>query len=503
MRFLILLLLLPLYVYAQPDAYDPQRRFTSGELRQDFEVLQTALEQLHPGLYRYTSRDSMAMAYQQTLARLDQPMTDTEFGLTVRSYLGLVRCVHTRLDASPDRVQYVKSQKYAPFPLTLLPDQGRLYVAVAPKKHPNVRAFDELVAVNGRPVGELMAQFETQNWSDGYGLAARTSLTAARFGQWYHSFYGYGDSLTVILADSLGNQRAETLLYNRRSMRRDVKQAQTDSSRRQARVLNAPPLLKKKDVTLTLARGDSTAPADCLAVLRVEAFNNAGMRRQFRRAFTLLRQRNVRNLVIDVRSNGGGSAVTCRDLLRYLSDEPFRFWDSTLVKRRNVRPVPTRVRYGDILSWLELKVRIRRNDGGLYLPTYRRVVKPYAKYRFTGPVYVLINSLSFSAAAVFPALAKKLHPNLTLVGRETGGGGVSCNAGHSFQVELPNTKLVATIPYYHIRWNRDQPDLGRGVLPDVPVRVGVENWRRGQDMDLEAVKRLIKHLPANRPTTQR
>ncbi len=499
MRCLIVVLLLPIYGFAQQTAYQPDRRFTPEQLRQDFQVLQTALEQLHPGLYRYTPRDSMALAYRQTLTRLDQSMTDVQFGLVVRPYLGLVRCVHTYLAASRSRTRYVKKQKYAPFPLSLTYNQERLYVAAAPEKHPNVRAFDELVAVDGRPVAELMAQFETQNWVDGYVTTARRALTASRFGQWHQAFYGYRDSLTVELADSLGNRRAETLVFSRKSVKKDARRAQADSSRRQERILQAPPLLKKNNLSLTLAHGDST-----LAVLRIDGFNGGANPRQFRRAFALLQQRNVQHLAIDVRGNFGGSAVTCRDLLRYLSDRPFRFWDSTIVKRRNVRPVPARVNYGGPLSWLELKLRIRREANGLLqLPTYRRVVKPYAKRRFDGPVYVLMSSLSLSAAAVFPALAKTLNPRVTLVGYETGGGGVSCNAGHTFRVKLPNTNYVAAIPYYHIRWNRDQPDRGRGVQPDVPVQSQVANLRRGQDLDLDEVKRLIKTRRANRLSTQR
>ncbi|WP_198045041.1 S41 family peptidase [Spirosoma montaniterrae] len=491
MRLLFALLLFSPTLYAQ--SYDPNRLYTPQQLREDFQVLHMALEQLHPGLYRYTPRDSMDVAYRQTLSQLTKPMTDAAFGLVVRPYLGLVRCVHTSLNASADRSRYVRRNKFAPFPLSLIHDQGRLYVAPAPKDQPTIKAFDELVAVNGKSVSTLLRQFESQNWADGYITAARRSLTATRFGTWYQAAFGYSDSLTVLVADSSGQLRTETLRFSRKSVKKDQKKAEADTARKQQQTLRSAPLLKKKELSLTLVDDDSTAPTNQLAVLRIDGFENEAMRRQFRRVFRLLRERNVKRLVIDVRGNFGGSAITCRDLLRYVADRPFRFWDSTVAKRRDKGNLPAQVRYGGLFPWLDLKLRVKRDANGLLQQTYyRREVKPYTRRRFTGPVFVLTNSLSFSAAAIFPALARSLNSQVTIVGRETGGGEVSCNAGHSFRVELPNTKYQLMVPYYHIRWNSQQPDRGLGVQPDVPVAVGPATWRSGRDADLDRVKALVR-----------
>ena len=138
-------------------------------------------------------------------------------------------------------------------------------------------------------------------------------------------------------------------------------------------------------------------------------------------------------LVIDVRSNGGGSDTQSEAAAG-------RFVERSAVYRR--------VRY---------KTGPGHEDFGPELPT---TVEPQGAQRFTGRVVVLQNRGVFSAAEDF-VLAMRTRANTTFIGDTTGGG-----SGNPIARELPNGWLL------HVpRWRQVTADgevyEGIGLAPDV------------------------------------
>ena len=92
-----------------------------------------------------------------------------------------------------------------------------------------------------------------------------------------------------------------------------------------------------------------------------------------------------------------------------------------------------------------------------------------------------------SAAVVFAAAFKENDMGI-VVGRETGGR--MTFSSDPINVELPNSRLRASIPVAVLALPGDNPD--RGVIPDINVEYTVEDFIREKDKDLEAVTELIK-----------
>lgn len=110
-------------------------------------------------------------------------------------------------------------------------------------------------------------------------------------------------------------------------------------------------------------------------------------------------------LIIDLRHNGGGSDAEAREMAGRLVDA-----------RRLYRTV--RYRNGP-----------EHDDFTGQMPSY---VEPRGPRQFTGPVALLTNRRTFSAAESF-VLAARTMPNVTVVGDTTGGG-----SGAPMARELPN-----------------------------------------------------------------
>lgn len=486
-----LLTLGSVWAMAQASQYNPNRLFTSDELRQDFDVLQRALTELHPGLYRYNTPDSLARQFGQTMAKIDQPMRDVEFGLVIRPYIGQVRCAHTSLSNSKERQRYLKQLRQPPLPVSVLVKGERLFVATRPLQTTGVAAYEEITSLDGTPTPDLLRQFRPMVWGDGFTKTAHDGMLSIVFPALYRATYGFRDTLTVGLTDTNGRVRAVAIPARAMSARRLARNAKADTIRRQkppnGQSLPTRTILERRGLRLSVARDDSA-----VAMLKIERFGDGPMRRAFAAVFDEIKRRNIRQLVIDVRGNLGGSAQTCRDLLRYVADRPFVFWDSTVANGRSARVEGAKTWISGPFAYIDLHFRLRRDtNGNLQLPTYRRVVRPHKSAHFDQPILILTDGLSFSAAAIFPALARQFNPQVKIVGRETGGGAYGCNAGQSFFVELPNTQMIVKIPAYRIRLPVPGTDTGRGVLPDYPVSYSVDDLRQGRDRDLEKVKALL------------
>ena len=170
-------------------------------------------------------------------------------------------------------------------------------------------------------------------------------------------------------------------------------------------------------------------------------------------------------LIIDVRSNGGGTDDVAEPLAA-------RFYD----QRRPYR----RVRYRDGPAYDDFAEP--RTD---YLA-------PAGRHRFTAPVAVLTGRATFSSAETFVVAMRPL-PHVVTVGDTTGGG-----AGNPIFRELPNG-WTYRVPRWVVWTHDDLQYEGVGIPPDIPVGDVEPELAAGRDPVLErAIAALEERLV---PTT--
>jgi C-terminal processing protease CtpA/Prc len=214
------------------------------------------------------------------------------------------------------------------------------------------------------------------------------------------------------------------------------------------------------------------------------------LKRFFGTSFRTLREKQVKNLVIDVRTNGGGDAGISTQLTRYLIDKKFKIADSLYAIRRHSR-YDRYIQHGLIYDMLTLFTSRRRPDGNYHFRYFERhYYSPLREDHFDGSVYILTGGYSFSATCLF-AGALKGQSNITLVGEETGGGYYGNTAWMIPDVTLPETGVRFRLPRYRLVVDGRRVKDGRGVLPDVPALPSVEALSKGLDFKTAKAKELI------------
>ncbi|PIF02456.1 MAG: peptidase S41 [Paludibacter sp.] len=172
--------------------------------------------------------------------------------------------------------------------------------------------------------------------------------------------------------------------------------------------------------------------------------------------------KNCDGLIIDVRSNGGGSLSYAEMLASYF------FKEKTLT------------------GYISHKTGLGHSDFSKPKPIY---TKPSKALRWEKAVIVLTNRMSYSATNDF-VNRMKLAPNCIILGDVTGGGG-----GIPLSSELPNGWMVrfSASPIFdanmkHIEW---------GIAPNVQVEMNKEDEKKGYDTLIEQAVLRIKSISNN------
>jgi hypothetical protein len=172
--------------------------------------------------------------------------------------------------------------------------------------------------------------------------------------------------------------------------------------------------------------------------------------------FKDIRDRGARNLIIDLRFNGGGNSEAAEYILSYITNEPYCVYSR--VDAKLSKQFLRMQRFGWLTPLVEGRVFHWRNGGKLTKPAD-------VEYRFEGSVYAIIGAGTFSSASDFAHVLKDFRIG-TLVGEETGGLRHCFGDCPSFR--MPHSNLLFTVSTKRFYAPIPKPDdEKRGTVPDI------------------------------------
>lgn len=464
--------------------YRPNQKIPRSATEADYSLFRSILEEDHPGIYWYTPKDSMDYYFEQGRSMLRDSMTEPQFKNVLSYVISRIRCGHTTAHSSQryERGGDTLRNRFFPLILKLWPDTA-IITQNLNRRDSIVTRGSVLTAIDGRPMRQIIDSLFGFLSTDGYNLTHKYQTLSNRgtFGGLYTSVFGIKPRYNVNFIDTFGRERTGTV-----SLYVVVK----DTSRKPPPVPK-PSRKERRKLTLTANRNLRIDTALNTAFMELNTFTKSGeLRPFFRKTFQKLRKENIPNLVIDLRSNGGGSVTMSNLLTKYISDHRFKITDSlfTVARKTEYR------QYQQSAFWNKLFMVFfthKRSDGAYHFTWFEgRYFKPRVRNHFNGTAYVLNGGNTFSASTLF-AEAVGPQANVTLVGEETGGGAYGNNAWLIPDVTLPNTGVRFRLPQFRLVIDKDQPK-GYGVQPEVFAGPTVAAIRQNRDYKGETVVELIK-----------
>ena len=466
--------------------FDPARKIPKEQLQKDFQVFRHVLEEGHPSLYWYTSKDSMDHFFDLGYARITGPMTEPAFRMLLSYVISKMNCGHTSSRYSRTYSRYLDTVRMKQFPLSIKfwGDSAVIYANLN-RKDSVLRRGTLLRSINGKPIGyyrDSLFQFLSM---DGHGVINKyqTLSNLGVFSGWYRNIFGLSDKFVIGYTNNRGVDGTVTI---------PVFDPKKDTSRSE-QLANFKKIDRRERRQLMLSQSrklefDSSTSA---AILTVNTFlRGNGLNRFIKKSFKTLRKKHTRKLVVDVRMNTGGNVDVSNLLTRFLVDHPYKIADSLYAISRTGK-------YGkyiqhNFFNRLSMLIISKKKADGKYHFGYfeKHYFKPKKRNHFNGSVYIITGGNSFSATALFAGVMKG-QKNVVLAGEETGGGAYGNTAWVIPDVTLPYSKVRFTLPRFRLVIDKDAPKTGRGVMPDVWIDPSREMIIKGLDAKMEKVREMI------------
>jgi len=474
--------------------YSFNQRYAPGVLREDVALLQNILEADHPSLYWYTPKDSMDRYFAGTIAGITDSLTETQFRNRVASLVSRIRCGHTSVRFSAAFQRLIIKRRYPEFPLFLKTWGDSIVVAGNSFAGDRVlKRGTVITSINGRNNRQLLDSLFSLISTDGFSDNYKSQAVSGNFPTYYKYTFGLSRKYTIGYIDSTG-QEAFVDRYNYAG-RRDTTFRQ-DSTRQSALPF---PALTRKELRRAKLLNKRSLQIDTVthsAFMRLGTFASGRLRTFFRRSFRTIRQQHIRNLVVDLRENGGGDVNTEILLTKYLSDHPFKVADTVAAVRRSLKYAS--YIHPSLLYWLTLHFGAKKmQDGRFHERRYEvHLFQPRDRTHFNGNIYVLQGGYTFSASTMFISGIMG-QSNVQVIGEETGGGSYGNSAMHLPTIVLPHSGIRVVLPLFRTVLNAQRSKTGHGIIPDIYVPPNSADIKRGIDPKITRVMELIRQRNKN------
>jgi len=459
-------------------------RMEKEKLLNDLEILYQGLNKFHSGMYWYTPKDSVDMAFESARKSITGDLNVVEFHKLIAPLVALSREDHTNIYL-PSGIEEKINSEIRFLPLTIVFLGKELYCV---KNGSDFTDFSfegkRIESINGETPISIVDNIGNLFASDGYIKAVKYSdLEGFAFSKYHFYYYGQVDQFDIKLK---GIEKPVVI----KSLKTEAIR-QNLNARYEATNNNG-----IKDVLEYKILNDS------LAYLGIHTFSNDDIREYseekklsvfLEKSFESIEKNNIQTLVVDVSENTGGSEGNEGLVYSYFG-ENYQKYKKVRVKTQKAvldngtdKPITLKA-FG---FFERLFTQKKMDDGTLERKaSIGKGLMAYKKepdYKFQGITYVLISPVTYSGGSEFSNMMYT-QGLATFVGQETGGGYFGNTSGYSRKLVLPNSKIRVYIPALQFVMNvKPKLPFGRGVMPHYEVIPTFDEYINGENTSLKYI----------------
>ncbi len=402
--------------------------FSVDDYVNDMEDMANRIVERHPRPFEYISSSEFKKLVDTQKEKIQSGMVYGEFIWLLSPIIASIACEHTHLGVfnQEDEMLPIHSR----FPLVAQLIDNQLIVTDAHESKEQVPIGSTIYSINGVPVQRIVADVFAHISSNGNSISLKRKVFSAYLTSYISYYFAFPD-------------------------RFEVKFSRVDDA------IQLRPLTAFQYQKINNEYSLEIDPNNELAKLKIPSFNyyrgeNLQRFKSFLDgSFRQIAEKEIENLVIDIRGNGGGCSCSAIHLLKYIAPKPFTYFDSD-------SPLPGNLAEGGEQALIDNS--------------------------FTGRKYILIDGFNTSTSGQFLSVVKA-NNMAVLVGEESGAsfyanGGVRRHLGQ-------RTGVIYNIATKTFFTTASSLPHNRGVLADYEVYASPSHIREKRDAQLEFVYKLL------------
>ena len=385
----------------------------------------------HPQLHEYISEESLKNLIEEKKALITDDFKIGEFTWLCRSIISEIGCGHTVVPTLG--LNYFLPDSFL-FPLKVAYLKNKLYVIDPLINKEQVSKGDEILAINGISINELIKELANHVSADAGNMSSKLAMINNGFMEYAAFEFKFTDKYVI---DITQGEEIKTVTLNQLSTYTEEPHHDSCES-----------LCFEVD------------EENDLAIMTIRSFY------YYRDNFTIfetfidscfgeIKSNQIQNLIIDLRDNGGGDPYCGSYLLQHIANKPYQYYKTGTYA------------YADL----------------------QNLISPH-KNRFTGKPHIFINGRCFSTTGQLCALIKENDFGI-FIGKETGAT-YRCNATVK-PFELTNTGITPFIATRTFEAHVTTLPKDKGIMPDYEPEREITDLLQNKDVDLEFYINLRRH----------
>lgn len=475
------------------------------KLKEDVDFTYKKLQELHPNLYWYISKDSLDYKFDSLKTSLKKPLNPQEFSLELQSVIAKVKEGHLQLSIPAKKLtkkesQKLKNQKGLFSRMNYVISDDKIYVKDNAENFENIKVGTEIQKIQDIEAKKYLDRYKRLINSDGYNTTYQKYSMARRWASYFTIENGILDSVKIT---TKYNGDVKDFYIHREKMTKEQKKKDEDNNKKiskseKGKTKDFNPVTKSFNRDLQFLEKDSS-----VAYIKIKTFSGVYSSKFYKETFEKINKSHSKYLILDIRDNLGGSLAEINNLYSYLALDKFQFLKDIEVTKKtsllhanffNQIPLlskPIAVATYPIYFLGSLFSTKKSGDKFLLKNNNIFTIKNPKKTNFKGELYVLINGSSFSASSIISSKIKNDKRGI-LVGEETGGANDGSVAGRYSTETLPNSKIKLPIGLMLIKGNIEPTNTMKGVTPNVEIIPSLQEILQKKDPQLDWVLKKIK-----------
>ncbi|MXV38814.1 peptidase [Flavobacteriaceae bacterium Ap0902] len=469
-------------------------------MKKDLAVFKEIRQKVNSGLYKYRTKEQIDSIYNWAENEIENLTTYRDFYNLIVQLTDYEGSLHNDTSIPNKKWQNLRKEKSGYFPLPIKWIEGKWIVNLENGKIP---LGAEIISVNDIPITDLIFELGKYYTTDGINLTGKRLGIRAHFARYFRLNYGLKDNFKIIYKKHNAD-KSEEIVINSVSYAKYYKRFNKRHSQPFDQIYYADLEPNQKYSFKQINSSSGILKVHSFGMGNITSKEHKKYAKFLDSVFTQIEKKNLKNLIVDVRQNGGGDDPNDLITYSYLTQRKFQenkqawisFKKIPLLKYYNIG-IPKFIRPLVVGKYnRELQEIFPLEKNGKYYQDENRddhkIRLPNGK-AFKGKIYLLISPAVASAGSLFASMVAG-NKNTTVIGEETMGGYYGHNGHTPLEYKLPKSKIVTKFSIVNLEQDVSEKAnqyYNRGIIPDIEINQTYDDFLNNKDTQLNYILNLI------------